>query len=77
MGIKLDPISTLIPGRIISPYEFQKPFTNLVTIPSNQSLQFSYYITKPINNAEIKISVKQRLRYFKRTQSFIVKFSKL
>lgn len=77
MGIEVDPISPFIPGRIISPYEFQKTFTNPVTIPSNQSLQFSYYIKTPINNAKIKISAKERLRYFKRTQSFIVKFSKL
>lgn len=77
MGIELDPISTLVPGRIISPYEYQNPFTSPVTIPANQGHEFSYYVAEPIVNAEIVVTAQQRLRYFKHSQSFIVKFSKL
>lgn len=77
MGIQISTASHIDFGRAPRSNEYQNPFTSPATIPANQGLEFSYYVAEPIVNAKIVVTAQQRLRYFKHTQSFIVKFSKL
>lgn len=77
MGIQIPTTPHIDFGRAPHPIEYQNPFRDQVLIPSNQGHEFSYYVAEPIVNAEIIVTTEQRLRYFKHSQSFIVKFSKL
>ncbi|MGF3075698.1 hypothetical protein [Facklamia sp. P12934] len=63
--------------RVISPGEYQQPFETEIIIPANKDQYFSYYLSSPIKEAKITITTKQNLRHFNKSQSFIVKFSKL
>lgn len=74
--IPLGGLDILDPGRIISPHEYQNPFVDDVVIPPNEKHDFSYYVEKPIFGVKIDITTNQRLRYFKRSQSFVIKLLK-
>lgn len=69
-------MSNVIDYRLIADYEYQSPFTGHEIIPSNSSVEYSYYLEGFENPLKVKIKSEQLINWFKKEKSFTTHFYK-